>query len=520
MKWDVAILGGGFAGQMLARQLTRQTPGLKIAIFERSTETSYKVGEATVEIGANYLVRRQGLLRYLYDRHYPKNGLRYFFDNETKSAPLQSMSEIGPVNFPFHAAFQIDRARIEADLIEMNSNDGVEVRRGVRALPTDVREDGGLHTITVESPSGSETHSARWVVDAAGRADLLARAKGLRVREEQHRVGSVWGRFENVTDIDSVGPPEFHSRVRHSVRGLSTVHFWYPGYWIWFIPLRDGITSVGLVGLPVNEVPGIRTIDGFRAFLDSHAAVRTLLHGARAVDIGSYSQIAYNTRRFFSEHRWGLVGEAATAADPLYSPGTDFIALENDMVADLIARDFGGQPFADFAEQASLYNDFLQFRQEATLNLYRGQYPTFGSYELTRMKWDLDIASYFNLWVTSYLQDQHLDKMWLKGQLRMRPLVLQALRTFADLFQDIAHTLRDEGRFYSHNLGEFTYGLDNIDFIPEVGLPRSRRRVLEKQTEIFNTVRRSAAEVLGRPATPDEMPPLPLTAFVGSQPLL
>ena len=133
MKWDVAILGGGFAGQLLARQLTRQLPGLRIAVFERSTETSFKVGEATVEIGANYLVRRQGLLRYLYDRHYPKNGLRYFFDNEARSAPLQSMSEIGPVNFPFHAAFQIDRARIEADLMEMNLEAGVEVRTATPA---------------------------------------------------------------------------------------------------------------------------------------------------------------------------------------------------------------------------------------------------------------------------------------------------------------------------------------------------------------------------------------------------
>ena len=97
VKWDVAILGGGFAGQLFARQLTRQVPGLRIGVFERSTERSFKVGEATVEIGANYLVRRQGLLRYLYDRHYPKNGLRYFFDNEAKSTPLQNMSEIGPV---------------------------------------------------------------------------------------------------------------------------------------------------------------------------------------------------------------------------------------------------------------------------------------------------------------------------------------------------------------------------------------------------------------------------------------
>ena len=515
----MAILGGGFAGQLLARQLLRQTPGLRIAVFEKAAGTSWKVGEATVEIAANYLVRRQGLLRYLYDRHYPKNGLRYFFDNEQKSAPLQSMSEIGPINFPFHAAFQIDRARIEADLREMNAASGIEMRIGVRALPVDVRDDGGAHTIQVEGPNGTEIHKARWVVDAAGRSDLLARAKGLRVREDQHRVGAVWGRFENVVDIDSLGPPQFHERVRHATRGLSTVHFWYPGYWIWFIPLRDGVTSVGVVGLPATAAPGIRSIEGFRAFLDSHGAVRMLLGGARAVDVGSFSQMAYNTRQFFSEGRWGLVGEAATSADALYSPGSDFIAIENDMLADLIAREVGGAGAGEMCERVQLYNDFMQFRQEATLSLYRGQYPTFGSFELTRMKWDLDIGSYFNLWVTAYMQDQHLDRGWLKSQLRMRPLVLQALATFGELFREVAQVLRDEDRFYARNLGEFSYGLEHMDFVPEVGLPRSRRRVLEKQTEIFNAVRRSAAELLGRPGA-ETSSSLPLSAFVGNQPLV
>lgn len=524
MTWDVAILGGGFAGQLLARQLTRQVPGLRIGVFEKSTATSFKVGESLVEIGANYLVRRQGLLRYLYDHHYPKNGLRYFFDTPDKSAPLQAMSEIGPINFPFHAAFQIDRARIEADLRQMNLDAGVHVRTGVRALPTDVRDDlegrDGVHTFTVESPSGTETHTARWVVDAAGRSDLLARAKGLRVREDEHRIGSVWGRFEGVLDIDSVGPADFHSRCRHSSRGLSTVHFWYPGYWIWFIPLRNGVTSVGVVGHPAGEVPGIRTKEGFRAFLDSHGAARFLLQAASIVDVGSYSQIAYHTKRFVSPSRWGLIGEAATAADPMYSPGSDFIALEGDMLSDLIARDLGGESGPAFAERVELYDAFLQFRQEATLNLYRGQYPTFGSFELMRMKWELDIASYFNLWVTAYMQDQHLDIGWLRGQMRMKPVVLQALRVFGGLFQDVARTLREEDRFYARNLGEFSYGLENIDFVSEVGLPRSRRRVLEKQTQIFNNVRRDAAALIRGADQTEALQPLPLSAFVGAQPIL
>ncbi len=54
---DVAILGGGLVGNLLARQLRRHSPELSVAMFERDTERTYKVGESTVEIAANYLSR-------------------------------------------------------------------------------------------------------------------------------------------------------------------------------------------------------------------------------------------------------------------------------------------------------------------------------------------------------------------------------------------------------------------------------------------------------------------------------
>ena len=50
---DVAIIGGGLAGNLLARQLLRTRPELSVGLFERETGTSYKVGEASVEITAN-----------------------------------------------------------------------------------------------------------------------------------------------------------------------------------------------------------------------------------------------------------------------------------------------------------------------------------------------------------------------------------------------------------------------------------------------------------------------------------
>jgi len=495
---DVAILGGGLAGNLLARQLVRALPGLRIGLYEKSRETSWKVGESVVEIGSHYLIKRLGLSRYLYDRHLPKNGLRYFFDDEERSLPLWEMSEIGPVNLPYHPAFQLDRMRLEADLLADNARAGVGVELGVRARPLELGKGGAPHVFEVQGAGGrAQKRRARWLVDAAGRADLLARALGLRLREDTHRIGSVWARFEGVADVDDMGPEPWRARVRHSTRFLSTIHFFYPGYWIWFIPLHDGVTSVGVTGRTGFDDRELRTPDGLRRFLDGHAAVAHLLRDAKALDQGSYVQIAYATERYFSPDRWGLTGEAATAADPLYSPGTDFIAHENDFLTELIRRDFAGEAAAQLAQRCELYDGFMAFRHEATLSLYRDLYETFGSFELGKLKWDFDIGCYYNLWVSPYVRDEHLDPRWLRRQLRMAPLILRALGNYSALFRRVAESLRARGEFYRHNRGQFTPGLDHLDFLQRVGLPRPRREILEKTEQIFNDVRKRALRMLG-----------------------
>jgi len=506
---DVAILGGGLAGTLLARQLRRRLPGLRVGLFERDSRIRPKVGESTVEIGSHYLVRRQGLSRYLYEHHLPKNGLRYFFDEPDRDVPLTEMSELGTVNLPFHPTFQLDRARLETDLLEMCRREGVDVRLGTGVAAVEPGDGDTPHRVTLEGPAVGEVRTAHWLVDASGRPGLLARRLDLRVPEPEHRIGSVWGRFEGVADVDQLGDDAFRARVRHTARGLSTLHFLHPGYWIWFIPLRGGLTSVGVVGTPVRDRT-VRRAEGFRSFLDGHRAVRELLADAKAVDHGSLARIAFGTRRFLHPDRWAVVGEAASAADPLYSPGIDFIALENDYVTDLVAREREGAPAADVAERAELYDRFLRFRHEATIRLYRGLYGMIGSYEAMRLKWDFDIASYHNLWVSPYMTDQHMDPDFLRHQLRLRRLVLRAMDNFAGLFRRVEATLRKRGEYHRRNRGVFSYGLENIDFLEEIGLPRSRKRALRQAERTFNVVRRNALALLGEEPGPD----WPLQAFV------
>ena len=522
MKLDVAILGGGMAGGLVARHLSRRLPGARIALAERHAAGGFKVGESTVEIGSHYLIDRVGLSRYLYEHHLPKNGLRYFFDDEQRQTELTRMSEIGTINLPFHPAFQVDRSRLDADLRVMNAESGVHGRVGAKVTGVELGSGGADHTIQLVGEDGrSERWQARWVVDASGRTGLLSRQLGLRERDGTHALHAVWGRFENVADIDDWGDRDFRARVRHTARGISTIHFCYPGYWIWFIPLRGGLTSVGFVGQPPADadIRAMRTLDGFRAFLGRHRAIDTLLREAKPVDVAAYKNYTYGTKRFVSPDRWALCGEAASFVDPLYSPGADFIALENDYTVDLVARDLEGEAEASRTERAELYDAFLQFRHEAAMRLYRGLYGGLGSFEWMRLKWDFDIGCYYNLWVDPYYRGQTLELPWLRRQVRQRRHVLQALGNYADLFRQVEGHLRGSDLYHRRNEGVFSYGLENIDFVEAVGTERNQREVLGKTAEIFNGVRAQALRLLDRPEEADG-PPLPLTTLMLPRPIV
>lgn len=513
-SFDVAILGGGMAGCLLARQLRRSVPDASVLLVEKSRERSFKVGESTVDVSGKYLTKRLGLSRYLYENQLPKNGLRFFFDREDKSGELCELSEIGSTGLIPFPAFQIDRARFEEDLLHMNAADGVDVRVGMRAAKV---RTGVPHEIDLEEDGhAAETVTARWVVDASGRASVLARQKGLRVPVALEN-SAVWGRFRGVADIDDVGPEPFRARVRHTARMLSTNHFCYPGYWIWLIPLGRGLTSVGVVMRKGDFRPELRSQEGFLAFLHGHRAVSQLLAGAEVVDVMSFGQLAYGTSRFVdASERWALVGEAAAFSDPLYSPGGDYIALENDRVTDLVRRDLAGEATAALVERADLYDRSLALRFESTLRLYDGLYGALGSFELFASKWDFDLACYLNLWVEPYLLDAHLDVSELKRELDNRHAVLGIPTTFRHIFQEAETKLRAEGRFFSKNLGHAALDPANRFLAPSFGTLESQRRALPRVRDALQLVMDELDRKLGRPASPE---PLPFARFALGRPL-
>jgi flavin-dependent dehydrogenase len=459
---DVIIIGSGIAGGFLARQLKLACPALEIVVLEAATEiVDYKVGESTVEISSSYMVRRLGLSTYLYQHQLLKNGLRFFFDSKEKDLPLVEMSEIGSDHFPFHPSFQLERASLERDLVAMNRKLGIIVELGAKVVDVTI-DPSATHTAVWEREGERHEVHARWLCDASGRRHVLSRKLGHKVTKETRlETSAAWARYRNVAGLDAAGDTAWRARVRHTSRHLSTNHFMYDGYWIWFIPLAGDLMSVGVVFDKARIPDGPRTQEEMAAFLERHRAPRELLAEATVEDFQSYAHLPFHSDTYFSTDRWALTGEAGAFTDPFYSPGSDFIATGNELITALVLADREGDT-ARGAALTELANAFYRLKYESSLGLYVKQYPTFGSFEVFRLKYRLDFHNYYNLVYWPFLADKLTDPAWLTEELRFAELQLRAVRAFGEHFARMAAALEARGEYHLENRGRFVNGLDRV----------------------------------------------------------
>jgi flavin-dependent dehydrogenase len=405
--YDVAIFGGGLAGGCLARQLRQEAPALRILVVEKRRhpvpEAAFKVGESSVEIGAHYFQKRLGLEPHLRAEQLEKLGLRYFFTHDG-NRDIADRVELGPADFPPVPSFQLDRGRLENMLLRTNADLGATVLDQCRVASIALA-NGGPHLVSLAGPGAPAQITARWIVDASGRAGLLKRQLGL-VRPSTHGANAAWWRVSSRVRIDDwSGNAAWRARVASGLRWQSTNHLMGVGYWVWLIPLGSGSTSFGIVADgDIHPFARINRFERAVAWLqefEPQCAAVVEAHADELEDFLALQHFAHGCARVFSPQRWAMVGEAGVFTDPFYSPGSDFIAIGNDYVTDLILRDKAGE---DIAARAESFNATYLRLFDAFIRLYDGQYPIMGNAQVMTAKVSWDNACYWAITALLFFQ--------------------------------------------------------------------------------------------------------------------
>ncbi|MCG8460395.1 MAG: FAD-binding protein, partial [Holophagales bacterium] len=226
---DVAILGSGFAGALLARVLNRA--GRRVLLLERGRHPRFALGESTTPL-ANLCLERLALRYRLPDLHHLaahgrwlehlphlRRGLKrgFTFYHHPPNAPFRNSPENEARLMV--AASPNDRVAdshwlrrdVDLHLVDRARVEGVCYvdRTRVHSLELDRNGDTvrGV-TVRAEGPAGPVAYRARVVVDATGPAGVSASSFGLRSRIENVALRSalLFGHFEGVEPLSSAAP--------------------------------------------------------------------------------------------------------------------------------------------------------------------------------------------------------------------------------------------------------------------------------------------------------------------------
>jgi flavin-dependent dehydrogenase len=484
-QYDVTILGGGLAGLTLAKQLLMQDSSLRVAIVEKRSfpvnEAAHKVGESTVEIGAHYFAEVLQLKKHLTDQQLPKFGLRFFFKDSDQA--INEGTEVGGSEFFAAPSYQVDRGRLENFLAQEVVAMGATLIAGCRvkdiqltsaqngsetpshetpeqvnrtAQSSNLDSGPGNHVVSFLQDNQLQTLESRWMVDASGRASFIKRK--LDISEDLHHdINAVWFRIDANIQIDQwCDCPEWLSQIgKVPRRWLSTNHLMGEGYWVWLIPLATGSTSIGIVADP--EIHSLRSMNSFEKSLDWLAEFEPQCadaiepHREKMQDFLAIKKLSRGTKQVFSTDRWGLTGEAAAFLDPFYSPGSDFIAIGNTMIAKLIHEDLAGRSIQQLAP--TLQSVYLTLFHNNLLT-YRDQYPLFGNPRIMALKFVWDYAIYWGFPALLYFNDKLTDVSFIqslsKGVQEMRDMNLRMQQFFRDWYE-IEKTGHADAAFVDQN---------------------------------------------------------------------
>ncbi len=395
--YDVAIIGGSLSGAAVATLLLRQEPGLRVLIIEKAPEFTRRVGEATVEISAYFLGRVLGMTQHLNEAHLVKQGMRFWFANE-QTKTIADASEIGGRFQSRLPSYQIDRAVFDEEVLRRACAAGAELWRPAQVVAVEL-VPGGDQSLTVRRGEETATVRCRWVVDASGVAAMLARKNGWWRANDAHPTASAWARWRGVKDWDGLELatkyPEWAAQC-YGVRGTATNHVVGDGWWSWWIPLKGGDMSIGVVfDQRLLDWPEEgRLGDRIKSFLMQHPVGRELLADAEWIedDMHWRKNLAYCSTTFAGDG-FALVGDAAAFLDPFYSPGMDFISFTTTATAALIAAQRRGESVAGLVEQHN--RKFSQSYERWFAAIYRDKYEYMGEFDLMKLAFYMDLGLYY-----------------------------------------------------------------------------------------------------------------------------
>jgi FADH2 O2-dependent halogenase len=364
-SFDVAVVGSGFAGSLLAIVCRRL--GRSVALIERGAHPRFAIGESSSPL-ANLLLEelcdRYGLSRIRplsawgsWQRAYPeigcglKRGFTFYghrlghpFAGDPErsdqllvaASPRDDVADTHWYRADFDAFLAGEACREGAEYLDRTRLDSV------RTSPRGFELEG-------ERQGKRVSLEARFLADASGPSGFLHGALRLSSGRfaDLPATAGLYTHFSGVRRLDDMGVFRSPQPPPYPVDDAA-VHHVFEGGWIWVLRFANGVTSAGVAATPALARE-LRLDEGAAAWdrlLDRLPTVRSQFAGACPVlPFVHRSRLPFRSGRAAGEN-WALLPSAAAFVDPLLSTGFPLTLLGLLRLAEAIEASWGRESFA------------------------------------------------------------------------------------------------------------------------------------------------------------------------------
>jgi len=301
---DVVVMGGGPAGSTAATLLAER--GHRVVLLEKEAHPRFHIGESLLPANVP-LFEKLGVAREMQAIGMEKYGATFVSPWHDKTAGFEFADATDPT---MPMAYQVRRSEFDEILFRRAQKVVMEARENCRVREVDLGDRKREPSVTATDGEGQvREYHAKFVVDATGRDTFLANRLKVKRRNRRHNSSAMFGHFAGA--VRDCGRQEGNIII-----------FWFDHGWFWFIPLKDGVTSVGAVVWPYYMKARDKPLrEYFLETIASCPALHERLAKAELVSepeaTGNYS---YDCALCQGEN-FVLLGDAYAFIDPVFSSG-------------------------------------------------------------------------------------------------------------------------------------------------------------------------------------------------------
>src|SRR5579883_3181997 len=421
-EYDVVIMGAGFGGVCQARHLLLTIPNIRVALIdprgEERTDKDLKIGESTVEMAALFICKDLGLQDYMIENHPPKFGLSFHWPKDPlKTDSINDYYHIWSNRQPSILTFQMNRAKFERNILEMNTKMGAIFYKG-RVIDLDLTPGDAIKTINVKVGEQYINLKAKHVIDAAGSSFIIGKKTNNLLFKPAELFGvdngSAWVRVKNV---DRAIFNNFYSPYGGTCSRYYVTNHWFGhGHWLWMIPTEIESMELSIGAMFHRDViPDdlINTKQKFYSFLEkNHNILYQIVNSSDGVDFHYRPRVARMSKTLFSKDNWYVIGDAAYIFDAFYSTGTSMTCVAIESVTEIIRAKLAGEANAE--EKRTAYNNFnLRFARiiNQTVSHHAKQLG-----HASVMSWRIyyEYMVWFGIFLPMYIGKWHMDLDYIK----------------------------------------------------------------------------------------------------------